>query len=325
MPLVRGIGIRDGQLELIRVPDPRAEDGEVVIEIVAAGVNRADTSQRRGRYDPPAGSSPLPGLECSGRIVEIGRGVTRWQVGDEVCALLAGGGYAEKVAVPAGQVFEVPRGVGLVEAAAVPEAAATVWSNLITLGGLSAGETVLVHGGSSGIGTMAIQVARLVGAEVIATAGSPAKLEACASLGARAVIDHRREDFVQRVLSETDGRGVDVVLDIVGADYLQRNVDALAVEGRLVVVGIQSGFDASVDLRSVLRKRVRLTGSMLRSRPVVEKAAIIDQVVEHVVPALETGAIKPVIETTFPLDDAAAAHRLIESSQHIGKILLTTT
>jgi putative PIG3 family NAD(P)H quinone oxidoreductase len=266
----------------------------------------------------------LPGLECSGVIVEIGNGVSRWNVGDEVCALLAGGGYAERVSVPAGQVFSAPRGLGLVESAAVPEAAATVWSNLVGLGRLSAGETVLVHGGSSGIGTMAIQVARLLGAEVLATAGSPAKLAACADLGARAVIDHRREDFVERVIAETDGRGVDVVLDIVGADYLQRNVEALAVEGRLVVIGIQSGFDATVDLRTVLRKRVNLTGSMLRSRPIDEKAVIVDQVVEHVVPALEAGTIRPVIERTFRLDDAAEAHELIESSQHIGKILLTT-
>jgi putative PIG3 family NAD(P)H quinone oxidoreductase len=313
-----------GELRMIETPDPVPAEGELVIDVVAAGVNRADTSQRKGRYDPPPGSSPFPGLECAGVVAEVGARVEGWHVGDQVCALLAGGGYAEKVAVPAGQVMRVPVGVDLVAAGALPEAAATVWSNLFTLGRLSAGETVLVHGGSSGIGTMAIQLASALGAKVAVTAGSKAKLDACKSLGADILIDYRSEEFVERVHQETDGRGVDVVLDIVGGPYVQRNIDALAMDGRLVIIGIQNGYQADFDLRSLLRKRVRLMGSMLRSRPVEEKGAIIADVVRSVVPLIEDGSVRPVVEATFPLSEAARAHEIIESSQHIGKIVLTT-
>lgn len=321
---MRAVAIRGGELEVVDVDDPRPVAGEVVIDVAAAGVNRADTSQRRGRYDPPPGSSPYPGLECAGTISEVCDDTAPWRVGDVVCALLAGGGYAEKVAVPAGQVFRAPTALSLEHAAAVPEAAATVWSNLMDIGGLREGETVLVHGGASGIGTTAIQLARLVGAEVLVTAGSTAKLAACEALGASTMINYRREDFVQRTLDATGGRGVDVVLDIIGADYLQRNIDALAVEGRLAMIGIQGGVEASLDLRTVLRKRVTITGSMLRSRPIAEKSHIVRQVVQHVVPAIEAGTVKPVVEAILPLEEAARAHTLIESSQHIGKIILKT-
>jgi putative PIG3 family NAD(P)H quinone oxidoreductase len=313
-----------GVLRLVDVADPRPSADEVVVDVVAAGVNRADTSQRKGTYNPPPGASPYPGLECSGVISQLGAEVQGWSVGDRVCALLAGGGYAEKVAVPTGQLVRAPSALSLVDAAALPESAATVWSNLFGLAGLRAGETVLLHGGSSGIGTMAIQLATALGATVAVTAGSAEKLTACEKLGASVLINYRAEDFVERVRAETGGVGVDVVLDIVGARYLQRNIDALAPDGRLVVVGIQSGADASFDLRSMLRKRVRVVGSMLRARPIDEKATIIREVVEHVVPLVESGAVAPVVHCAMPLADANEAHALIESSRHIGKVVLTT-
>jgi putative PIG3 family NAD(P)H quinone oxidoreductase len=257
-------------------------------------------------------------------ISQLGAEVQGWSVGDHVCALLAGGGYAEKVAVPTGQLVRAPSALSLVDAAALPESAATVWSNLFGLAGLRAGETVLLHGGSSGIGTMAIQLATALGANVAVTAGSAEKLTACEKLGASVLINYRVEDFVERIRVKTGGVGVEVVLDIVGARYLQRNIDALAPDGRLVVVGIQSGADASFDLRSMLRKRVRVVGSMLRARPIDEKATIIREVVEHVVPLVESGAVAPVVHCAMPLADANEAHALIESSRHIGKVVLTT-
>ena len=314
----------DGTLRVIETPEPAPAPGEVVIEVVAAGVNRADTGQRLGRYGPPPGASPFPGLECSGVIAELGAGVSGWAVGDRVCALLAGGGYAEKVAVPQGQVLRAPSSVSLVDAAALPETAATVWSNLFGLGALTAGETVLIHGGSSGIGTMAIQLATVAGARVAVTAGSAAKLEACRALGASILVDYREEDFVDRVREETGGAGVDVVLDIIGAGYLQRNVDVLAIDGRLVIVGIQSGVDGELDLRSVLGKRAHVTGSLLRSRSVEEKSTLIQQVAAEVMPLVESGAVVPVVHARMPLSAASEAHALLESSEHTGKVLLTT-
>ncbi|MEH3033710.1 MAG: NAD(P)H-quinone oxidoreductase [Aeromicrobium erythreum] len=313
-----------GRLVLADVPSPRPQAGEVLLDVVAAGVNRADTSQRRGRYGPPPDASPYPGLECSGTVAALGPGVEGWRVGDRVCALLAGGGYAEQVCVPAGQLMAAPSAIDLVSAAALPEVAATVWSNLVGLGGLGAGDTVLVHGGGSGIGTMAIQVARLVGARVVVTAGSARKLEACAALGADVLVDYRLESFVERTLEATGGRGVDVVLDIVGAEYARANVEVLAPGGRLVVIGIQSGAEATFDLREVLRRRAVVTGSMLRSRSLEDKAAIVADVVRHVLPAVQDGRVRPVVDRVLPLAEAAQAHALVESSDHVGKILLMT-
>jgi putative PIG3 family NAD(P)H quinone oxidoreductase len=312
-----------GSLVMEDVPDPTPRPDEIVIEVAAAGVNRADLSQRAGRYPPPPGASPVPGLECSGTVAARGReAASRWAVGDEVCALLAGGGYAELVAVPSGQVMRAPTSIPLVEAGGLPEALVTVWTNLAILGRLTRGERVLVHGGASGIGTTAIQLARLLGAEVIVTAGGAAKAEACRSLGASAVIDYRREDFAQRTKDWTAGRGVDVVLDLVGADYLDRNIDALAPDGRLVVVGIQSGSDGALDLRRLMAKRAVVTGSVLRARPVSEKAVLVDHVVRDVLPAVEDGRVLPVIDSTFPLAEAMAAHEHLQSGKHIGKLLL---
>ncbi|MCZ4497546.1 MAG: NADPH:quinone oxidoreductase [Marmoricola sp.] len=313
----------DGRLEVVDMDSPRARADEVVVEVAAGGVNRADTIQRRGRYAPPPGASPIPGLECSGTVIAVGAEVTSWNIGDEVCALLAGGGYAEQVAVPADQVLAAPAGMPLVDAAALPEAMATAWSNLVGMGRLRAGERVLVHGGSSGVGTMAIQIARMLGAEVFVTVGSPDKEAACRALGAAEVINYRTEDFVERVHHLTGGTGVDVVLDLVGAAYARRNVDALAVEGRLVIIGLQSGSLAEVELRQVLLKRVVITGSLLRSRTVRQKAAVLRELERSVLPHVESGQIRPVIDSVLTLDRASEAHAIIESSRHIGKILLT--
>jgi putative PIG3 family NAD(P)H quinone oxidoreductase len=304
------------------VPDPAVRPGEVLIEVVAAGVNRADLLQRQGQYDPPPGSPPYPGLECSGRVTELGDGVAGWQVGDEVCALLSGGGYAERVAVPAGQLLPVPDGVDLVSAAALPEAACTVWSNVFMLGGLRPGETLLAHGGGSGIGTMAIQLARHVGARVAVTAGSPEKLAACERLGAQILVDYRREDFVERVREATDGSGADVVLDLIGAKYLARNLDVLAPNGRLVVIGLQGGTKAELDLGLLLRKRAAVLATALRTRPVEEKAAIVASVREHVWPLIGAGDVRPVVHEVVPITEAAAAHRVLEEGAAIGKVLL---
>ena len=304
------------------VADPVAGPGEVVLEVVAAGVNRADLLQRQGQYPPPPGAPDWPGLECSGRIAVLGEGVTDWSVGDEVCALLSGGGYAEQVAVPAGQLLPVPHGVGLVEAAALPEVACTVWSNVFMLAGLRPGETLLVHGGSGGIGTMAIQLARRIGARVAVTAGSAAKLEACAALGAEILVNYREQDFVAEVREATGGAGADVVLDNMGAAYLGRNVDVLATNGRLVVIGMQGGTRAELNLGQLLAKRAAVLATTLRARPLEEKAAIVASVVEHVWPLVADGIVRPVVDTTFPLTRAADAHRRMESSDHVGKVLL---
>ncbi|WP_335971912.1 MULTISPECIES: NAD(P)H-quinone oxidoreductase [Streptomycetaceae] len=301
------------------VPDPVAGTGEVVVEVAAAAVNRADLLQRQGHYDPPPGAAPYPGLECSGRIVSAGPGVSGWAVGDEVCALLAGGGYAEKVAVPAGQLLPVPKGVDLVTAAALPEVTATVWSNVFMVAHLRPTETLLVHGGSSGIGTMAIQLGKAVGARVAVTAGSPEKLDACRELGADQLIDYHRQDFV----AELGPDGADVVLDLVGAKYLDRNIDALAPGGRLVVIGMQGGVKAELNLAKLMAKRGAVAATTLRARPPAEKASIVAAVRQHVWPLIEAGTVRPVVDRAIPLAQAADAHRLMESSTHIGKILLT--
>ncbi|PWS41798.1 NADPH:quinone oxidoreductase [Streptomyces sp. ZEA17I] len=306
------------------VPDPVPGDGEVLVEVVASAVNRADVLQRQGFYDPPPGASPYPGLECAGRIAALGPGVTGWAVGDAVCALLSGGGYAEKVAVPVGQLLPVPDGVELTVAAALPEVTATVWSNVFLISHLRPGETVLIHGGSSGIGTMAIQLAKAVGARVAVTAGSPEKLARCAELGADILINYREQDFVEEVRENTAGAGADVILDIVGAKYLDRNVQALAVNGRLAIIGLQGGVKGELNLGALLAKRAAVTATSLRGRPLAEKAAIVAAVREHVWPLIADGVVRPVVDRTVPMADAAEAHRVLESSTHVGKVLLVT-
>ncbi|MFE1769805.1 NAD(P)H-quinone oxidoreductase [Streptomyces sp. NPDC059008] len=305
------------------VPDPLPAEGEVLIEVAASAVNRADLLQRQGFYDPPPGSSPYPGLECSGRIVAIGPGVHGWAVGDEVCALLAGGGYAEKVAVPAGQVLPLPTGLDLVTAAALPEVTCTVWSNVFMIAHLRPGETLLVHGGASGIGTMAIQLAKAVGARVAVTAGGPEKLARCAELGADILIDYHEQDFVQEIRKATDGKGADVILDIIGAKYLQRNVKALAVSGRLAIIGLQGGVKAELNLAALMAKRAAITGAGLRARPLNEKAAIVAAVREHVWPLIGNGQVRAIVDRTLPMAEAAEAHRVVDASVHVGKVVLT--
>lgn len=303
-------------------PAPVPGDGEVLIEVVAAGVNRADVMQRQGHYDPPPGTSEIPGLEVSGRITALGPGVQGWSVGEEVCALLTGGGYAERVAVPTGQLLPVPAGIDLRDAAALPEVVCTVWSNVFLTANLQPGELLLVHGGSSGIGTMAIQLATQVGARVAVTAGSADKVRACAELGAELGINYREQDFVEEVRAFTGGAGADVILDVVGAGYLGRNVETLATAGRLVVIGLQGGRTGELDLGALLRKRAAVIATTLRARPAAEKATIVAAVREHVWPLVESGAVRPVIHRRFPLADAAQAHRVMEGSSHIGKLLL---
>jgi putative PIG3 family NAD(P)H quinone oxidoreductase len=309
-------------LKVAEVPDPAPAAGEVVIAIAAAGLNRADLLQRQGLYPPPPGAPPYLGMECSGRISAIGSDVASWQVGDEVCALLSGGGYAELVAVPAGQVLPLPDGIGVIEAAALPEAACTVHSNVVAQAGLAAGETLLVHGGASGIGTFAIQFGRALGATVACTAGSAAKLGRCRDLGAELAINYRDVDFVAAVKAFTGGRGADVILDIMGAAYLERNMAALATSGRLTIIGLQGGTRADIDLNALMRKRCSVHATTLRARPVGEKAAIVAAVREQVWPLVGSGKIQPVIDTVLPLEDAEQAHELMESSSHVGKILL---
>lgn len=304
------------------VDTPEAGPGEVRIRVAAAGVNRADTLQRQGFYDPPAGTSPILGLEVSGTIDRVGDGVEEWSVGTDVCALLTGGGYAEYVTVPAGQVLPVPRGVGLVEAAALPEVTCTVWSNVFLTANLQPGEVLLVHGGSSGIGTMAIQLAREVGATVAVTAGTDEKLAVCRDLGAEILVNYREEDFVERVLEETDGRGANVILDSIGAKYLERNVTTLATSGRLVIIGLMGGRRAELDIGMLLPKRAAIIGTTLRARPAGEKATIVAAVREHVWPLIEAGQVRPIIHAQWPLAEAGAAHATMESSSHIGKLLL---
>ncbi|MFJ5774831.1 NAD(P)H-quinone oxidoreductase [Streptomyces sp. NPDC093094] len=306
------------------VADPVPGPGEVLVEVAASAVNRADILQRQGFYDPPPGASPYPGLECSGRIAAIGSGVSGWSVGDEVCALLSGGGYAEKVAVPAGQLLPVPKGVSLTRAAALPEVASTVWSNVFMIAHLRPGETLLVHGGSSGIGTMAVQLAKAVGARVAVTAGSAEKLERCAELGADILINYREQDFVAEIGRATDGAGADVVLDNMGAKYLDRNVRTLAVNGRLAIIGMQGGVKGELNIGALLGKRAAISATSLRARPPEEKAAIVAAVREHVWPLLEAGHVRPVVDRELPMSDAAAAHRVVEESGHVGKVLLVT-
>ncbi|NEB77537.1 NAD(P)H-quinone oxidoreductase [Streptomyces sp. SID14478] len=305
------------------VPDPVPGEGEVLVEVVSSAVNRADLLQRQGFYTPPPGSSPYPGLECAGRITALGPGVGGWSVGDEVCALLVGGGYAEKVAVPAGQLLPVPKGVDLAKAAALPEVTCTVWSNVFMIAHLSPGETFLVHGGSSGIGTMAIQLAKAVGAKVAVTAGTKEKLDFCADLGADILINYREQDFVEEIRENTVGGGADVILDNMGAKYLNRNVDALAVNGRLAIIGMQGGIQGELNIAALLGKRGAITATTLRARPLAEKAAVVAAVREHVWPLIEGGHVRPIVDQELPMSEAAQGHRVLEESGHIGKVLLT--
>ncbi len=304
------------------VPDPVPGAGEVVVDVVASAVNRADILQREGKYEPPPGQPAWPGLECSGRILELGQGIEGWTVGDEVCALLSGGGYAERVAVPVGQLLPVPAGIDLATAAALPEVTCTVWSNVFMLAGLRPGETFLVHGGGSGIGTMAIQLARHLGARVACTAGSEAKLAVCRELGATITINYREQDFVEALRQSADA-GADVILDNMGAAYLARNLAVLATNGRLVVIGMQGGTKAELDLGLLLRKRAAVLATSLRGRPLEEKATIVAAVREHVWPLLESGAVRPVVDRSLPMTEVARAHEVVEAGEHIGKVLLT--
>jgi putative PIG3 family NAD(P)H quinone oxidoreductase len=305
------------------IPDPVPAYDEVVIDVVAAGVNRADLLQRQGFYPPPPGAPGTIGMECSGVISAVGSKVTGWSVGDEVCALLAGGGYAARVAVPAVQVMPVPHGVDLVTAAALPEAAATVWSNLFMTAHLTKGETLLVHGGASGIGTMAIQLAAAHKARVICTVGSTDKMDYCTRLGADLAINYREADFEAVVAEATRKAGVDVILDIIGAKYLEANVRSLADGGRLVVIGLQGGTSGTLDLGRLLYRRASVTGTTLRSRPPAEKGRILAEVVEHVWPLIAAKKVKPIVHATLPLADVARAHQTLAQSTHVGKVLLT--
>lgn len=305
------------------VPAPQPGEGEVLVEVAAAGVNRADLMQRQGHYPPPKGESELPGLEVSGTISALGDGVDGWQVGEQVCALLAGGGYAEQVVVPAGQLLPVPQGIDLVDAAALPEVVCTVWSNVFMTANLQPGEVLLVHGGSSGIGTMAIQLGKAVGARVAVTAGSAAKLEACHELGADILINYREDDFVERLQQATEGHGADVILDVVGAKYLDRNVQALADNGRLVIIGLQGGVKGELNIGTLLGKRGAVIATSLRARPRAEKASIVASVRENVWPLVESGQIRPIVQERMPLERAGDAHRVLGESQHVGKVLLT--
>ena len=314
-------------LEWAPVPDPEAGPGEVVLNVVASAVNRADLLQRQGQYPPPPGASEIIGLECSGHIAALGEGVTGWSVGDEVCALLAGGGYAEKVAVPAAQLLPIPSGVDLVTAGGLPEVACTVWSNIVAAGRLSAGETFLIQGGSSGIGSHAIQVAKALGATVAATAGAPDRLQRCRDLGAEIVIDYH--DDVPAALKEaTGGHGADVILDNMGVKGLAANVEALAPDGRLLVIGMQGGTKAELDLNALLRKRASITAMSLRGRPVEGphgKGRVVTGVREQVWPMLADGRVRPIVHATVPMDKAGEAHRQLEAGGVVGKILLVNS
>jgi len=309
-------------LQIAEVPAPVLVPGEVLIDVTAAGVNRADLLQRQGLYPAPPGIPPYPGLECSGRVAAVGPGVTGWKRGDEVCALLAGGGYAQQVAVPAGQLLPLPAGVSLTDAAGLAEVACTVYSNVFQWAALAPGETLLVHGGASGIGTFAIQLARATGARVACTAGSPEKLARCRELGADLAISYRDEDFTEAIAEFTGGSGADVILDIMGAAYLLRNVTALATGGRLALIGMQGGSRGELDLGLLMRKQASIRAASLRARPASEKAAIVAAVREHVWPLISDGQVTAVIDRVLPLAEAAEAHRLIEAGTHLGKILL---
>jgi putative PIG3 family NAD(P)H quinone oxidoreductase len=303
------------------VPEPEPGPGDVLIEVAASAVNRPDLLQRAGFYPPPPGAPPYPGLECSGRIIAVGSDVTAWSVGDEVCALLGGGGYAQRVAVAAEQCLPVPASVSLVDAAGLPEVACTVWSNVFDIGGLRPLDTILIHGGGSGIGTFAIQAASAHGARVLTTARA-AKHKALVDLGAEVVVDYTDEDFVAAVRTATGGRGADVILDIMGGSYLERNVESLATEGRLLVIGLQGGRTAEVDLGVLQAKRASVHATRLRPRPAEQKAAIVAAVREHLWPLVEAGLIRPVVHARLPMSDAAQAHALVESSEHLGKVVL---
>ncbi|WP_326826715.1 NAD(P)H-quinone oxidoreductase [Streptosporangium sp. NBC_01756] len=306
-----------GVLAWREVPDPLPGPGDVLIDVAASAVNRADVMQRQGLYDPPPGASPYPGLECSGVVAEVGSDVEDFKPGDRVCALLAGGGYAEKVAVPWQQVMRVPDGVSLVDAAALPEVACTVWSNVFMVARLRKGETLLVHGGASGIGTLAVQLAKAFGSRVVVTAGSAEKIARCLELGADEGIDYHEDDFAERVRA-------DVILDIIGGEYLQGNVKALKTGGRLVVIGLQGGSKGELNLGALLAKRASVHGTTLRGRSVDEKGVVVRGVVDNVWPLVDAGAIRPVIHARVPLSDAAEAHKIMESGDHIGKILLVS-
>ena len=309
-------------LRAVERPTPQPGPGEVLVRVEAAGVNRPDMMQRLGKYPPPPGASDIPGLEIAGTVEALGEGVTTLRVGDRVCALVAGGGYAQYCAAPAVQCLRIPEGLDSVRAAAIPETFFTVWTNLFQRGGLRAGERVLVHGGTSGIGTVAIQLAHAFGAIVFATAGSPEKCAACRELGATVAINYKEDDFVEVVRRETDGAGVNVILDIIGGDYVARNIDSLAMNGRLVQIGAQAGPRVSLSLTPILQRRLTITGSTLRARTVEEKGALARDVERHVWPLLASGRVAPVIDRTYPLTEAAEAHRRLESSAHIGKIVL---
>jgi putative PIG3 family NAD(P)H quinone oxidoreductase len=307
------------------VPDITPKAGEVLVKVSAAGVNRADLLQAAGKYPPPPGASDILGLEVSGTVAEVGESVDGWSIGQPVCALLAGGGYAEFVAVPAGQIMPAPETVELHNAAALPEVACTVWSNLVMTAGLSDGQVVLVHGGASGIGTHAIQLARALGARVAVTAGSAAKLDLCRELGADIVINYRDEDFVERLRDATDGAGADVILDIMGAAYLDRNIDALANDGRIVVIGMQGGVKGELNVGKLMGKRAGIFGTTLRARPVEGKSSkseVVREVVDDVWPMVTDGRVRPIVGAEFPIGEAAAAHRLLDSGDVTGKVLL---
>ena len=311
-------------LVLDDVPTPTVAADQVLVQVAASGVNRADLMQRQGFYPPPPGASAYPGLEISGTISVLGDDVTGWAVGDQVCGLLSGCVYAEQVAVPATQLLPAPEGVSLVDAAALPEVVSTVWSNVFMTANLQAGQTVLIHGGSSGIGTMAIQLARAFGARIAVTAGTSEKLEACREWGAEILINYREQDFVEVLNDATQGGGADVILDNMGAKYLARNISALAVNGRLVIIGLQGGVKAELNINALLSKCAAVIATSLRSRPPAEKAAIVAAVREHVWPLIESGQVRPVVHRTFPLAQAADAHRELEAGTTIGKVLLTT-
>ena len=303
-------------------PVPQPAPGEVLIQVAAAGVNRPDCLQRQGGYPPPPGASDIPGLEVAGTVVALGAGVDEWRIGDPICALLTGGGYAEYCVAPAPQCLPIPAGLSAQQAAALPETFFTVWSNVFDRARLQPGETLLVHGGASGIGTTAIQMATALGSRVFATVGGGEKVQPCLALGAERVIDYREEDFVQVVKEITNNKGVDVILDMVGGDYVQRNLSALAVGGRLVFIAFLRGAKVELNLAPVMMKRLTITGSTLRARPIADKAPIAQALRETVWPLLENGAIRPLIDRVFPLTEAAAAHTLMESNRHVGKLLL---
>lgn len=310
-------------LSWAKVPDPTPGPGEVIVEVAAAGVNRADLLQRQGLYPPPPGASDIIGLECSGTITNVGAALPLDRIGEKVCAVLAGGGYAQKVAVPVGQLMAIPDGVSLVDAGGIAEVTCTVWSNLDMVANLSEGEWLLIHGGGSGVGTMAIQIGRALGARIAVTAGSQAKLDRCAALGAEVLINYNEQDFVQAMKDATGGRGANVILDNMGAAYLTRNVDALARDGRLVIIGMQGGVKAELDINALLRKNASVHATSLRGRPESEKAAICAQVERTVWPWIHAGVVTPVIDRVMPMADAAEAHRLLADGAVTGKIILT--